>query len=1031
MEFRILGPLQVVGPAGPLAMKGGRQRRLLANLLVNANSVISSDHLIAQLWDDPPDTARQQLHNAVAALRRCLAAAGPPRVVTDEVGYRIELDRGQLDAEVFLDAVSRARVAGEDGDPALAARLLQDGLAQWRGPALAGLDGRSLRAAAARLDEQRSAATEQLFALKIRLGLHESVLGELTELVRDQPLREAARASLMLALYRSGRQSEALEAYREGRQILAAELGLDPNPELETLRDRILRGDRSLLGEQDKASPPELGHAKPAPPKPAFLPHGIRDFTGRSAEIDLVVDEIGSGPVTVPTIVTIDGMGGIGKTTLAVHLGHRLESDYPDGHYFVDLRGFTADQDPVRSSAALDLLLRAGGVPAELIQPDLDGRAAQWRSHLAGKRVLVVLDNAVDEAQVRPLLPGTPGVLVLITSRNRLGALESAIPVTLDVLALQEALDLFAHVSGRTEGGPEAADVVELCGLLPLAIRIAASRLRQHPEWPIAHLAGLLRDQRQRTRLLSHTDRSVTAVLELSYRHLDDPAGKTLRMLALHPGPDFDRTAVAALTGEDPDDADFRLDRLFASHLVLQQSVGRHQLHDLVRDFGQGVLERTDSADAQNEGRRRLFDYYLCLAHACCRSFARGFSKIDPDVTYRPRYLPPVESEAAAMELLKSELPNFVAITRYAIDHGWRNHAWQLPCILQPVFTRINYRDNILELFNGALAAARAVGSKKGESAALCNIGLVLRDRGLYDEVSRLMREAIALSAEIGDESTVAYLYANLGIAHIRACDLPDAEDTFTRAREIAIRLKDRQGYATFTTNLGVVASRAGDLDAAVGFFSEALEIYRDLAFRQGEAIAHVNIGEAHMQAGDLDRAAELLHRAIDISRSITFRLAEGAGLTLLATTYRLRGQLGSATEYVGQALALGRRTNHGEVECAALNVAGEIHLARQELADAEASFSWAAKMAAEVHLPLLSGRAAEGLAHVARARGDAEGARDHWQRALNTYPAGLADAANARVHLNEFDRATVTCLRCGVGRAGRHPGLIDAASRA
>ncbi|MEV6626570.1 BTAD domain-containing putative transcriptional regulator [Amycolatopsis sp. NPDC051106] len=1013
------------------ALRGARQRRLLAALLLNANTVVPIEQLIDQLWDDPPDTSRQQVHNAVAALRRWLVDGGvESTIVTDDVGYRIVVRPEQLDLACFLDAVGTARAAEEAGRVGEAVASLRTALDQWRGPAFAGVGGSRFANAAARLAEQRLAAREKLVALRLDLGEHEQVIGELTELVASEPLRESLRCSLMLALYRSGRQSDALQVYREGRQSLATELGLDPGPELMELHSRVLRGDAELLGElapsQRRNRPAEAADPRrPPDDRPSFLPHGTRDFTGRDTEIELLLAELAIRPGTGPVILAIDGMGGVGKTTLAVHLGHRLADQFPDGHYFVDLHGYTAGHVPLTPAAALDLLLRSSGYPAERIHGDLAARAAQWRSHLAGRRVLVVLDNAVDEAQVRHLLPGTSAAAVLVTSRHRMSGLEAAVPVSLDVLPPDDAVELFTRVAGvrGTEAElTDVAEVVRLCGRLPLAIRVAASRLRHRLSWTVGHLASLLRDETERARLLAVGDRSVAAVLEVSYRHLDEPSRRLLALLGVHPGTDFDPPAVSAVGDLPLPATEDLLDGLVQAHLVTQHSSSRYRLHDLVRDFARTVLHEREDAE-RVQARHRLFDHYLRLASVCCGPIARGFSRIEPEIMHPPRYAPEFESEPVAMDLLKAELQNLVATARAAIDEDWAGYAWQLPCVLEPFFSRINYREKNLDVFRGALAAARRHRSVRGEAAALTNIALILRDRGWYDEVRRLLLEAIRLTRQTEDEPAVAYLLANLGIARIRAGDLPEASQTFSQAREIAMRLGDRQGYAAFTNNVGAVASRMGHTETALHYFSEALEICQDLDFRQGEAITHINIGEAHLLAGRPDTAAELLTRGLVISKRIRYEPGTCFALSWLGAAHRELGDLGRARELGREALELSRAANIGEVECDVLTMLGETALAAGLLAEAARLFEQAHSRSTELHLPLLVGRACEGLAHVALAAGDAERARRHWETALDRYPAGIAAARNARDHLAALGDDRVTCQRCRTALASQVPG--------
>ncbi len=990
----------------------------MATLLLHSGTMLSTDQLIEQLWDDPPETARPQVHNAIAALRRVLAPYGGENLIsTHQSMYRITVRPDQVDLSRFTDDLRAAAAAEESGDTAGAARQLRTALGQWSGPAMSGVGGHVLSAAAARLEEQRLAAHEKLLALRLRLGEHDFVIDELIELVDRHRLRESSRASLMLAYFRSGRQSEALQVYDEGRRVLRDELGLEPGPELRSLHARVLQGDPELMdtGARTNGGPrrPPAAPAEQPEVRPSFLPPGTRDFTGRGAELELLLGEVGESTGDATTIVTIDGMGGVGKTTLAVHLGHRLAERYPDGQYFIDLHGYTAGKDPLSPAAALDLLLRAAGVPADLIQPDLDGRVVQWRSHLAGRRVLVVLDNAIDESHVRLLLPGSPSALVLVTTRRRLSSLDAAIPVSLDLLPLDDAIDLFGRVAGLKPAEPDhdrAIAVVELCGRLPLAIRMAASRLRHHRTWTVSHLEAMLRDQQRRGQLLTGRDRSVGAVLEMSYRHLAEDEQRLFRALGMLPGTDFGVHAVAATVDLPVEDTRELLEHLFDAHLVLQHAEGRFHLHDLVRDFARGLAERSGEEEERTALRRRILDYHVRLAHECCRPIARAFAKIDPDPVHRSAALPATDSEPAAMALLEAEVENLVAVAHIALEQRWADDAWQLPCVLSPFFSRINYWENTLDVFRAAHESAKRSGSIRGEAAALTNIALILRDRGHYDEVRRLLLEAIELSRQLEDEPTVSYLLTNLGIARVRAGDMPGASDTFSQARQIAIRLGDRQAYASFTNNLGAVASRMGKPDKALAHFSEAMELCTELGFRLGQATTHLNIGDTHLISGAPEAALEHLDRALTISREISFRLGEAFGLCYLASAHRRLGRFTVAELYGRQALQLSREAGLREVECDTLNTLGETELSAGRPGEAEQAFTEARSLAVTLHLPLATGRAEEGLAHVARFRGDLDGARRAWERALERYPDEIGAARYARAHLAS---PFATCPRC------------------
>jgi DNA-binding SARP family transcriptional activator len=584
VEFGILGPLEVKRAAVIVPVEGRRQRRLLAILLLNRGSVVPVDQLIQQLWEQPPPSARQQVHNAVARLRRGLAAPAKPDVVqTTDIGYRTQVGDEQLDAHRFATGVRAAERAVAQGRPDDAVQQLGSALALWRGPALAGLDGDLITSAGTRLDEQRLGATERLLTLRSERGEYGVVLGELTELLARHPLRDSLRALLMLTHYRAGRRHDALQVYETGRQLLADELGLDPSPELSDLHQRVLRGDSDLLPRTS------VHHCAGARPR-SFLPHAPRVFVGRTREIEQIVTEARRPTTAGPVVLSINGMGGVGKTSLALRAAHRLADSYPDGQFFVDLHGFSRHREPVVAAAALEMLLRVAGFPSEQIHPNLDGRAAQWRSHLTGGRVLIVLDDASDEAQVRPLVPGTGGSVVMVTSRRRLVGIEDVVPISLDVLPVDEAVTLLGRIAGRpTPDDGSAVAVVESCGQLPLAVRVAASRLLHYATWSAEQLAVLLGDERQRRRLLTAGDQDVFGELAMSYQRLTDDQRGFFRTLAAHPRAGFDRQAAAVTAGLSSIETEQRLDELVEANLVEHRPIQRYRVPGLLYDVARNL----------------------------------------------------------------------------------------------------------------------------------------------------------------------------------------------------------------------------------------------------------------------------------------------------------------------------------------------------------------------------------------------------------------------------------------------------------
>jgi len=481
------------------------------------------------------------------------------------------------------------------------------------------------------------------------------VAAELPALIATQPFRERLRGQLMLALYRCGRQAEALSVYAETRTLLTDELGVEPGPGLVRLHRQVLTADPAL-----------------EPAAPRTLPYDLADFSGRGADMDRLLTA-----ADAVVISAIDGMAGIGKTALAVHAAHRLADRYPDGQLFFDLHAHTAGAQPVEPDVALEMLLRMLGIPAAAIPEGLEQRTARWRTELARRRVLVVLDNAASAAQVRPLLPGTPRCLALITSRRRLGVIEGATVVSLDVLPAGDALHLFGAVAGPARVAAEpaaAAEVIELCGYLPLAIRIAGTRLAQRPNWTVASLAHRLRAETGRLPELTLGDRGVGLAFAMSYAHLSPTQQQLFRLLGLHPGADFDRYSAAALADVPPRRAESLLEALVDAHLLRHSANGRYTFHDLLREYAHG-LARTDG----DEPLARLHDYFLAAATSAGDLISREARRFEPSLTHPPRHLPRLADLDAALSFMTAEHQSLLALAAVTDD-------WQLACVLRAFF---------------------------------------------------------------------------------------------------------------------------------------------------------------------------------------------------------------------------------------------------------------------------------------------------------------------------------------------------------
>ena len=611
LRMEALGPLQVwTGDARP-ALGPVQQRVVLAVLAVHANRPVGRAQLIEAVWgDDGPAYAVNLVQKYVSGLRRVLepgrSARAPSSVLTwTDAGYLLSVPAGGLDLEVFDRELARARAARAARDLAGAAQALHAALELWRGPAFDGLPGPLLEAERDRLAERRIGAVEDRVELALTMGDLHDYVPELRQLVADHPLRERLRGLLMRALYRSGRQAEALAAFRDAHRHLTGELGVEPAAELQQLHQRILQGDPALsAGVPPKPPPPRPPAQRPSPPSqalpnPAQLPHAMPGFAGRRDALDrlnaLLPARVGAGLDAsrgAVVITAISGTAGVGKTSLAVHWAHQVKHRYPDGQLYVNLRGFDPQGAAVKPGDALRGFLDAFGVAPHRIPASPEEQAALYRSLLADRRVLVVLDNARDTDQVTLLLPGVPGCLVVVTSRNRLSGLLAvgAVPLTLGLPAVAEARQLLSNRIGRDRVAAEPGAVDEIiaaCARLPLALAIAAARAAYHPQFSLTALAAEL--HQARGGLDAFVGESATndarAVLSWSYHTLSDDAARLFRLLGLHPGPDLTVAAAASLAGDPPGRVRRVLVELTSAHLLDERSPGRFAFHDLLRAY--------------------------------------------------------------------------------------------------------------------------------------------------------------------------------------------------------------------------------------------------------------------------------------------------------------------------------------------------------------------------------------------------------------------------------------------------------------
>lgn len=626
MRFGILGPVQIRIGAREISL-ARRERILLAMLLLSANRTVSQQRLTDAIWEDrPPADATGQVHACVYRIRRQLAAAGAPRelVATDAAGYQVRVDPPILDLTEFRALRDRARAVATNGELTEAVDHYRAALGLWRGPALGGIDSAIVRHAAASLEEERLQATEECIETELSLDRGGKVIPELTELVGQHPHREGFHRALMLALYRSGRPADALAAFRHARQLLHEELGIEPGAELQRVHQAILNRDPAL--DLPAASERSQTAAARRPPAPRELPADVAGFIGRDLAIetlDALLTDAADRPQMPMAITLIAGTAGVGKTALAVRWAHLRADRFPDGQLFVNLRGYATDR-PVSPADALAGFLTSLGLPGQEIPVDLPDRIARYRTEVAGRRMLIVLDNAVGVEQIRPLLPGSNTCTVVVTSRDRMAglvAVDGAHRTDLDLLPLLDAITLLRRLIGsRIDTELDAAaKLANQCARLPLALRIAAELAASRPTVRLADLVTEMDDQHRRLELLDVDDdphAAVTNVFSWSIQHLPPEVARTFRLLGLHHGPDLDPYATAALTGTSLAQSQHALDLLVRAHLVHPTSSGRYGLHDLLRAYASQLTATQDEPEQRQATLNRLFDYYVATAAA-------------------------------------------------------------------------------------------------------------------------------------------------------------------------------------------------------------------------------------------------------------------------------------------------------------------------------------------------------------------------------------------------------------------------------
>lgn len=1046
LDVRLLGPVEVWDGDRRLRVSGAKPTAILAALLVRAGEVLSVERLVDLVWEEQaPATARALVASHVSALRRALAGVegGDAVVRTRSPGYVAELPLGQVDTHIFEQSLALGRRKAAAGDHAEAVATLREALALWRGKdALEGLGQSFARIESARLAELRRAALEARFASELALGGGPDIVAELYALVADDPVRERLRGQLMTALFRMGRVPDALRVYDEGRRYLANELGIDPGPELRALHQAVLTGDTAVLGapaaalaatvpgprpvldgpepvasapeavstadelpsdaprQGGRTAEPSSASVRDAAPMPCHLPPDVADFVGREAEIAWATELLdGGGDLTrtAAPVGVISGRSGVGKTALAVHIGHRLAARFPDGQLFLDLRA--SDTAPVRTADALARLLRALGVDPDTLTGGPDELVGAYRTHIARRRVLLVLDNAVGETHLRPLLPPASGSAVLITSRRRLVALEGAAHLDLTAPAEDEAFKLFVKVAGEKRAWAEpgrTAEIIALCGRLPLAVRIAGARLAARPHWTADRLATRLRDERRRLDELQAGDLEVRAGLELGYAELTERQRRALRRLALLELPDFAAWVAAPLLDITPDDAEEAVETLVDCHFVELVGVDmtgqtRYRIHDLAREHARERCLADETPEERAAAVGRLVDWWLALGREAAARGPGGTPRLLPgrEPTARPESRLAEELLLTPSAWFASEQSCLVAAVTHCADHGMADAARDLASVLIASSAALyNQFDAWSRSHTDALAAVRRSGDIEGEAWLLHGLGRLRLEQDRFEDAFTYFQDALRLF----DESGVARGRADAlaGMGHVRR-----EQGRFTEGLELLEAATtaygdtdDQAALAAVLYGIGAIHRDRGDQEAARGTLTRALRMYRQAGDRRGEGLTLRSLALCHRAEDDLPEAERLLSDA----RHIFENTGDAFGALYTAQSMakvRLRqGLVDQAREELERCLEITQQRRDLFGEALVLRSLGEARTAGRDWDGAARELRQALALWDRMGLPLWRARTLRDLGTVAAGRGDRDAAERAWKEAQKIFLA-------------------------------------------
>jgi DNA-binding SARP family transcriptional activator/tetratricopeptide (TPR) repeat protein len=903
---RLLGPVEIEVDGATRTVPGLRRRAILAALALHRGEIVSVERLCDVVWDGhPPGAAANTLQTHMSWLRGTVGDATP--IVTKGRGYCLDLPPGSIDVELADALIEHS--AGED--PAQAVSTLGQAMQLWRGDALSDFQGMSwFEERADHLEQLRLRGVELLIDARLALGEHSGVIRQLEQLVEKYPFREQFHRQLMLSLYQAGRQADALAVFRRLRQALAEEFGIDPSEPLRDLEVAVLRQEPTLRW---------TTQAAPLPVVPAQLPRAVSGFVGRR-QILARLDKLMTGQEqTTASIVVISGAPGIGKTTLAAHWAHLAADRFPDGQLFVNLRGFDPTGPPLEAAAALRILLDAFAIPASRIPDTFDSQVGLYRSLLAARRVLIVLDNASDADQVRSLLPAVPGCAALVTSRAQFSSLvatDGAQQITLERLDAEDARTLLAHRVGRSrvDADPDAVKaIIDRCGGLPLALAIAAARASTSPHLSLNQLATDLHGASTPLDTLNAGDRStdLRAVFSRSYDVLDPAGARMFQLIGLHPGPDITAAAAAHLVNATTPLAAGSLEQLNRMNLLLQPSVGRYTAHDLLRAYAAELAASGIATTEREAAIGRLSEHYLRVASA-------NSTLLDPLLPAISTIALPLPSDNApadqreALSWFSVEYLGLLALVRHTAAAGLDELTWQLAWTLTTFLLKQGHWDELLQAHTHA-----------------------------------------HLSAErLGETRATAHAIHGLGLAHARSGRFGEAEPLFVQAMDLFARIDDHQQRARICSSMAWLTERQGRLQEMLEYSQRGLRLYRMAGNLAGEAGALNDIGWAYLLLDDTDQAMSHCRQAVGLHQRLGSLDGEAAAWDSLAGINSRLGNYGEAIRCHNQALRIERQLGDRYNEAVSLDGLGDVHATAGDRHAARQAWAAAYQLLDDLHHP-------------------------------------------------------------------------------